>query len=159
MALHDQTHALAEARHRQQVGVVETLADGDALGEGGLRPLRVSAPHPREGVPDAQPRVFWTPAAAFEHAATAREPSHRRRGLASEHQTRPDQHGVAGGALRVAAPESLVMSAGPREPGLLVMSGQVRGESELLQIVEIERRSGIRRRELRIRVPPRALGE
>ena len=37
-----------------------------------------------------------TLAAAFEHPATAREPTHRRCGLASEHQTRPDQHGVAG---------------------------------------------------------------
>jgi hypothetical protein len=103
--------------------------------------------------------VFWTLAAAFEHAATAREPSHRRRGLASEHQTRPDQHSVVGGAPRVAAPDSLVMSAGPREPGFLVMSGQVRGESELLEVIEIERRSGIRRRELRVRVPPRASGK
>jgi hypothetical protein len=34
------------------------------------------------------------------------------------------------------------------------MSGQVRGESELLEIVEIERGSGIRRSELRVRVTP-----
>ena len=40
LALHDQTHALAEARHRHQVGVVEALADCDAFGEGGPGPLR-----------------------------------------------------------------------------------------------------------------------
>lgn len=37
IALHYQAHALAEARHRQQVGVAETLGGGDALGERGLR--------------------------------------------------------------------------------------------------------------------------
>ena len=94
-----------------------------------------------------------------EYAATAREPAHRRCGLASKHQTRPNQHSVASGAPRIVPPDSLVMSARPREPGLLVMSGQVRGESELLQIVEIERRSCVRRREPRVRVAPRALGE
>jgi hypothetical protein len=159
VAPHYQTHALAEARHRQQVDVVETLTDGDALGECGLSPLRVSVPQPREGVPDAQPRVFWTLGAAFEYAATACEPSHCRCGLATKHPTRPDQESVARGAPRVVAPNGFVVSARPREHRFLVMSGQVRGESELLQIVEIERRGGVRRREPRVRVTPRAFGE
>jgi hypothetical protein len=103
--------------------------------------------------------MFWTLGAAFEHPVTAREPAHRRCGLAAEHQTRPDQHSVAGGAPRVVASDGFVVSAGPREPGFLVMSAQVRGDSELLQIVEIERRGGIRRGELCVRVPPRAFRE
>ena len=34
------------------------------------------------------------------------------------------------------------------------MAGQVGGECELLEIVEAERRSGVHRRELRVRVAP-----
>lgn len=154
MAPEHQTHALAEARHRQQVDVVEPPTGGGALGECGLRPLRISAPHPHKGVPDAQPRVFWTLAAAFEYAATAGEPSHRRRALAPEHQSRPGQDSVAGGAPRIVASDGLPVSARPRERGFLVMTGQVRGESQLLKVVEIERRSGVRPRELRVRVAP-----
>ena len=154
MALHDQAHALAEARHRQQVGVVETLTDHGALGENGLRPLRVSAPHLRKGVPGARPGLFRALAAAFQYAPTAREPSQPRRGLASEHQTRPDQEGVPGGALRIVATDGFVVGACPRECGFLLMAGQVGGESEFLEIVETERRSGVRRRELRVRVAP-----
>jgi len=39
------------------------------------------------------------------------------------------------------------------------MAGQVRRKCKLLKIVETERRSGVRRRELRVRVAPRAPGE
>jgi hypothetical protein len=83
-----------------------------------------------------------------------REPSQPRRGLTSEHQTRPDQEGVPGGTLRIVALDGFVVGAGPRECGFLLMAGQVGRESELLEIVETERRSGVRRRELRVRVAP-----
>jgi hypothetical protein len=61
---------------------------------------------------------------------------------------------VAGGAPRIVASDGLPVSARPRERGFLVMTGQVRGESQLLKVVEIERRSGVRPRELRVRVAP-----
>jgi hypothetical protein len=77
-----------------------------------------------------------------------------RRGLASEHQTRPDQEGVPGGTLRIVALDGFVVGACPRKCGFLLMAGQVRRECELLEIVETERRSGVRRRELRVRVAP-----
>ena len=118
------------------------------------RPLRVSAPHLRKGVPGARPGLFCALAAAFQYASTAREPSQPRCGLASEHQTRPDQEGVPGGTLRIVALDGFVVGAGPRERGFLLMAGQVRRECELLEIVETERRSGVRCRELRVRVAP-----
>ena len=93
------------------------------------RPLRVSAPHLRKGVPGARPGLFCTLAAAFQYASTAREPSQPRRGLASEHQTRPDQEGVPGGTLRIVATDGFVVGACPRECGFLLMAGQVGGES------------------------------
>jgi hypothetical protein len=50
--------------------------------------------------------------------------------------------------------DGFVVGACPCECGFLVMSGQVGGECELLEIVEIERRSGVHCRELRVRVAP-----
>jgi hypothetical protein len=140
--------------HREQVGVVEAFADHCALDENGLRPLRVSSPHLRKGVPGARPGLFCALATAFEYASTAREPSQPRRGLASEHQTRPDQEGVPGGTLRIVTTDGFTVGTRPRERGFLLMAGQVRRECELLEIVQTERRSGVRRRELRVRVAP-----
>jgi hypothetical protein len=108
----------------------------------------------RKGVPGARPCLFWALAAAFQCASTAREPSQPRCGLASEHQTRPDQEGVPGGTLRIVTTDGFTVGTRPRACGFLVMSGQVRRESEFLEIVETERRSGVRRRELRVRVAP-----
>ena len=82
-------------------------------------------------------------------------------GAVSPRNIRPDPISTAFRAARrgSSAPDGLVVSARPRERGFLVMAGQVRGERELLEVVEIERRSCIRRRELRVRVAPRAFGE
>ena len=98
--------------------------------------------------------MFGAVVAAFEHASTACEPSHRRRGLASEHQARSDQKCVPGGALRIVAPDGFVVSARPRARGFLVVTGQVRGEREPLEIIQLERCLGVRRRKLPVRVAP-----
>jgi hypothetical protein len=90
----------------------------------------------------------------LEYASTACEPTRRGCGLASEHQIRPDQEGVSGGALRVVATNGILVSVRPRERGFLVTAGQVRGERELLEIVEIERRRGVRCREPPVRLAP-----
>ncbi|GFJ93490.1 hypothetical protein Prum_071320 [Phytohabitans rumicis] len=50
------------------------------------------------------------------------------------------------------------MGTRPPERGFL-MSGQVRGEREPLKIIEIERRGGVGRRELAVRLTPQALVE
>jgi hypothetical protein len=76
--------------------------------------------------------------------STAREPSQRGCDLASEHQTRPNQDGVPSAAPRIVATDGFVVSERPR----LVMAGQVRGRCELVEIVEFERRSGVRLHEL-----------
>jgi hypothetical protein len=111
-------------------------------------------PHLHKGVPGARPRLFRALAGAFQYASTAREPSQPRCGFASEHQTRPNQEGIPGGTLRIIATDGFVVGACPRERGFLLMSGQVRRECELLEIVQTERSSGVRCREMRVRVAP-----
>jgi hypothetical protein len=71
-----------------------------------------------------QPDVFCAFAAAFKQASAAREPSHRRGGLASEDKARPDKEGVPSGAPRIAAADGFMVSPCPRPSGFSVMAGQ-----------------------------------
>jgi hypothetical protein len=92
VALHDQTHALTEPRHGRQVGVVERLADRDALGKGGLRALGVSAPHLCVGIPGEEPRTFGTVPTALKYEGHVRAiPSQGPSRLGTSDPPRPEE--------------------------------------------------------------------
>jgi hypothetical protein len=99
------------------IEVVERVVPSGRVGAGGLL-IGVSRSNGSTDAGNRSCDCFRGTGTVGSRAHT-REPSQLRRGLASKHQTRPDQEGVPGGTLRIVALDGFVVGAGPRKCGFL----------------------------------------
>ena len=151
----DQRPALTVPGQGHQVRIAEAGADLDGLAEVGVRGRGVLVETLNRGRHQQPPTLHAVEVALLDHAPGPGEPAPAAGDLAHRQELRAQPQGAPGGASQIPEPHALMVGAGPDVGAFLVPTDHVRRHRQPLQIVELERRILVRRRQLGVRIPPR----
>ena len=156
---HHQDLAAAKVAERGHVTIAVVRGDRQGVAELGEGRGHVAREQVADRLGNQRAAALHAVAGALQGALGPSQPAAGGGHLAAEEEGEVDPQRVAGGARPVAAPEAIVVGPRPERGAVAVLADEVRGDRQLFEIVEVERRQVIGRRQLSVGVAPALLAE